>query len=53
MQGPYHFKKGFGGSLRRFVGAHDTVPNELAYRAYRLAEPLYTAALRLRGQVAP
>ena len=53
MQGPYHFKKGFGGSPRRFVGAHDTVPNDLAYRAYRLAEPVYTAALRLRGRVGP
>ena len=52
MQGPYHFKKGFGGSARRFVGAHDAVPSALAYRAYGLAEPLYTAALRLRGRMA-
>lgn len=52
MQGPYHFKKGFGGAPRRFVGAHDAVANELAYRAYRLAEPVYTAALRLRGRAA-
>ena len=51
MYGPYHFKKGFGGTPRRFVGAYDAVPNELAYRAYAIAEPLYTAALRLAGRV--
>ena len=51
MHGPYMFKKGFGGTPRRFVGAHDAVPNELAYRAYAVAEPLYTNALRLVGRV--
>jgi lipid II:glycine glycyltransferase (peptidoglycan interpeptide bridge formation enzyme) len=51
MYGPYLFKKGFGGAPRRFVGAHDVVPNELAYRAYAVAEPMYTAALRLVGRV--
>jgi peptidoglycan pentaglycine glycine transferase (the first glycine) len=51
MYGPYQFKKGFGGKPRRFVGAHDAVPNELAYRAYAVAEPMYTAALRLVGRV--
>ena len=51
MYGPYLFKKGFGGTPRRFVGAHDVVPNELAYRAYAVAEPMYTAALRLVGRV--
>jgi lipid II:glycine glycyltransferase (peptidoglycan interpeptide bridge formation enzyme) len=51
MYGPYLFKKGFGGTPRRFVGAHDAVPNELAYRAYAVAEPLYTTALRLAGRV--
>jgi lipid II:glycine glycyltransferase (peptidoglycan interpeptide bridge formation enzyme) len=51
MYGPYLFKKGFGGTPRRFVGAHDAVPNELAYRAYAIAEPLYTRALRLAGRV--
>jgi peptidoglycan pentaglycine glycine transferase (the first glycine) len=51
MYGPYLFKKGFGGTPRRFVGAHDAVPNELAYRVYAFAEPMYTAALRLRGRV--
>jgi lipid II:glycine glycyltransferase (peptidoglycan interpeptide bridge formation enzyme) len=51
MYGPYLFKKGFGGTPRRFVGAHDAVPNELAYRAYAVAEPVYTAALRLVGWV--
>lgn len=51
MYGPYQFKRGFGGTPRRFVGAHDTVPNELAYRAFAVAEPMYTAALRLVGRV--
>jgi lipid II:glycine glycyltransferase (peptidoglycan interpeptide bridge formation enzyme) len=51
MYGPYQFKRGFGGKPRRFVGAHDAVPNELAYRGYAVAEPLYTAALRLLGRV--
>jgi lipid II:glycine glycyltransferase (peptidoglycan interpeptide bridge formation enzyme) len=51
MYGPYLFKKGFGGAPRRFVGAHDAVPNELAYRAYVIAEPMYTTALRLLGRV--
>jgi lipid II:glycine glycyltransferase (peptidoglycan interpeptide bridge formation enzyme) len=51
MYGPYLFKKGFGGVPKRFVGAHDVVPNELAYRAYAIAEPAYTAALRLVGRI--
>jgi lipid II:glycine glycyltransferase (peptidoglycan interpeptide bridge formation enzyme) len=51
MYGPYLFKKGFGGVPKRFVGAHDAVPNELAYRAYTVAEPAYTAALRLVGRL--
>lgn len=51
MYGPYLFKRGFGGSTVRWVGAHDTVPRSLAYRAYLLAEPAYTAALRLVGRV--
>ncbi|MDQ2911862.1 MAG: peptidoglycan bridge formation glycyltransferase FemA/FemB family protein [Chloroflexota bacterium] len=51
MYGPYLFKKGFGGKPRQFVGAHDVVPNELVYRAYAVAEPMYTAALRLVGRV--
>jgi peptidoglycan pentaglycine glycine transferase (the first glycine) len=51
MYGPYLFKRGFGGTVRRWVGAHDAVPRTLAYRAYLLAEPAYTAALRLVGRV--
>lgn len=51
MYGPYVFKRGFGGVVRRWVGAHDTVPGAFAYRAYLLAEPAYTAALRLVGRV--
>ena len=51
MYGPYLFKRGFGGTLRRWVGAHDAVPRSLAYRAYLLAEPAYTAALRLAGRL--
>jgi lipid II:glycine glycyltransferase (peptidoglycan interpeptide bridge formation enzyme) len=51
MYGPYLFKRGFGGTVRRWAGAHDVVPRSLAYRAYLLAEPAYTAALRLVGRV--
>lgn len=51
MYGPYQFKRGFGGVVRRWVGAHDTVPSPLAYRAYLLAEPAFTTALRLVGRV--
>jgi len=48
MHGPYLFKKGFGGTVTRWVGAHDTVPRALAYRAFLLLEPAYTKALQLR-----
>jgi peptidoglycan pentaglycine glycine transferase (the first glycine) len=51
MHGPYQFKRGFGGVVRRWVGAHDAVPRPLAYRAYLLAEAAYTAALRVVGRV--
>ena len=51
MYGPYLFKRGFGGEVRRWVGAHDTVPSPLWYRAYGVAEPAYTAALRLVSKV--
>jgi peptidoglycan pentaglycine glycine transferase (the first glycine) len=51
MYGPYLFKRGFGGVVRRWVGAHDAVPRPLAYRAYLLAEPAYTAAMRIVGRV--
>lgn len=50
MHGPYLFKKGFGGTVRQFVGAYDSVPRPLRYAAFRLAEPLYTRALRLAGR---
>lgn len=46
MYGPYLFKRGFGGDVRRWVGAHDTVPSPLLYRTYLLALPVYTSALR-------
>lgn len=51
MYGPYLFKRGFGGTVKRWVGAQDTVPSPLLYRAYGMAEPAYTAALRLVGRV--
>ena len=51
MYGPYLFKRGFGGAVRRFVGAHDTVPSPLLYRTFLLAEPLYTSALRAVGRL--
>jgi peptidoglycan pentaglycine glycine transferase (the first glycine) len=50
MRGPYLFKKGFGGQPRRFVGAHDAVARPLAYRAFLMAEPLYTRALQALGR---
>ena len=53
MQGPYRFKKGFGGVPVRYVGAHDAVPRALPYRAYRLAEPAYIRALQLTGRARP
>lgn len=51
MYGPYLFKRGFGGVTRHWVGAHDAAPRPLAYKAYLVAEPIYTAALRLVGRV--
>ena len=51
MYGPYLFKRGFGGVVRRWVGAHDTVPSPVLYRAFLLAEPLYTNALRGVGRL--
>ncbi len=50
MHGPYLFKRGFGGTVTHWAGAHDSVPRPLAYRAFRIAEPLYTRALRLRSR---
>lgn len=50
MYGPYLFKKGFGGTPRAYVGAHDSVARELRYRAYLAAEPLYTRALQIVGR---
>jgi lipid II:glycine glycyltransferase (peptidoglycan interpeptide bridge formation enzyme) len=50
MHGPYLFKKGFGGTVTRWVGAHDTVPRRLAYRAFLLLEPAYTKALQVAGR---
>ncbi|MGH2538212.1 MAG: lipid II:glycine glycyltransferase FemX [Candidatus Promineifilaceae bacterium] len=35
LWGVYRFKRGFGGELRRTVGAADRVYNKLAYRLYR------------------
>ena len=48
MHGPYQFKKGFGGTVTHWIGAHDIVPRTLAYRAFLLLEPAYTKALQLR-----
>jgi len=51
MYGPYLFKRGFGGEVRRWVGAHDAVPSPVLHRAYRVAEPAYTFALRALGRI--
>ena len=48
MYGPYLFKKGFGGEIRRWPGAHDAAPSALRYRAFVALEPVYTRALQLR-----
>jgi lipid II:glycine glycyltransferase (peptidoglycan interpeptide bridge formation enzyme) len=53
MYGPYLFKRGFGGDVVRWVGAHDYAPSTAIYWAYRAAEPLYTNALRLRARLGP
>jgi lipid II:glycine glycyltransferase (peptidoglycan interpeptide bridge formation enzyme) len=50
MYGPYVFKKGFGGTPRAYVGAHDVAPSALRYRAFRAAEPVYTRALQAIGR---
>jgi lipid II:glycine glycyltransferase (peptidoglycan interpeptide bridge formation enzyme) len=50
MYGPYLFKKGFGGTMRTYVGAHDTTANALRYRAFRAAEPAYTRVVQLIGR---
>jgi lipid II:glycine glycyltransferase (peptidoglycan interpeptide bridge formation enzyme) len=50
MYGPYLFKKGFGGTPRAYVGAHDVAPSALRYRAFLAAEPLYTRVLQLVGR---
>lgn len=50
MYGPYLFKKGFGGTMRAYVGAHDIAPSALRYRAFQVGEPLYTRALQLIGR---
>ncbi len=51
MYGPYLFKRGFGGEVRRWVGAHDAVPSPVLHRAYRVAEPAYTLAIRALGRI--
>lgn len=51
MYGPYLFKRGFGGVVRHWVGAHDTAPSPLLYRTFLLAEPVYTNALRAAARL--
>lgn len=50
MHGPYLFKKGFGGTVTQWVGAHDAVPRRLAYRAFLVLEPAYTRARQVAGR---
>jgi len=50
MHGPYQFKRGFGGTVATWVGAHDAVARPLAYAAFRFAEPAYTRVLQLAGR---
>ena len=51
MYGPYLFKRGFGGLVKRWVGAHDTVPSPTLYQTFLLTEPVYTNALRMIGRL--
>ena len=51
MQGPYRFKRGFGGVPVLYAGAHDVVPRELRYRLFAVAEPAYTRLIQLAGRV--
>ncbi len=51
MYGPYLFKRGFGGETRRWVGAHDVASSPFLHRAYNIAEPAYTFALRAVGRI--
>ena len=49
--GLYLFKKGFGGTFRRFAGAYDVAASPARYRAWLAVEPrLYTALALLRGR---
>lgn len=50
MHGPYLFKKGFGGEIRQFAGAHDLVASPLRYAIFRVAEPAYARARQLVGR---
>ena len=49
MWGLYQFKRGFGGEVRRWVGAYDYVARPRWRRLWLRAFPLY---LRLRGRMA-
>ena len=51
MQGPYRFKRGFGGVPVLYAGAHDVVPRELRYRLFAVAEPAHTRLIQLAGRV--
>lgn len=49
MWGLYQFKRGFGGEVRRWIGAYDYVAHPRWHHLWRRAFPLY---LRLRGRMA-
>lgn len=49
MWGLYQFKRGFGGEVRRWIGAYDYIARPNWTRVWRRAFPLY---LRLRGRMA-
>jgi len=46
MWGVYQFKRGFGGTVVRYIGAWDYAPRPLLYRAYETLMPRLLALLR-------
>ncbi|GAB4569271.1 MAG: peptidoglycan bridge formation glycyltransferase FemA/FemB family protein [Anaerolineae bacterium] len=51
MWGVYEFKRGFGGTVTRTLGAWDFAPNPALYWAYETLMPRILAALRRRTEM--
>lgn len=50
MWGVWEFKRGFGGTVQRFIGAWDYAPYPALYWAYERLMPRVLALMRRRGQ---